>query len=296
MEIDELGCGWHKSYEGKVDKVGDFFTMPPKDDLDKYESMLAEAYLVVLLHTVVSDGGGATGGGVGGGQGEQDLEEDYRVVRTRLDVCVSLQPDNPAVYKMRADMLQRFGHLASKQELVADFEQAIRLAEDDDSGKRLRCDGVDPKQQRAFLIAYCAHQLGGLQHRLKETDAAYEAYKKAVKYADPAFVNLADAHFSLCILAIMRARRAEHVDRPAGMLEAMQHYKQGLKAEKEALKYLPHVQTNVSKNLAKVRRRRGEARVRARAVTSAAVTCWCFGAQTATGAPQALCQVMTCRR
>ncbi len=65
---------------------------------------LAEAYLLVLLHTVVS---------LQGGQ-QHDLEEDYQVVKTRMDVCVNLQPDNPAVYKMRADLLQRFGHLANR--------------------------------------------------------------------------------------------------------------------------------------------------------------------------------------
>ena len=54
MEIDELGCGWKQQFENKLEEIGDFFTLPPKDDRDKYQSMLAEAYLVVLLYTVVS--------------------------------------------------------------------------------------------------------------------------------------------------------------------------------------------------------------------------------------------------
>lgn len=57
-EIDELGCTWKQQFEKKLEQISDFFTLPPKDDVDKYQSMLAEAYLVVLLHTVVSSQGG----------------------------------------------------------------------------------------------------------------------------------------------------------------------------------------------------------------------------------------------
>ena len=35
-------------------RPADFFMLPPKSDRDEYQSMLAEAYLVVLLQTVVS--------------------------------------------------------------------------------------------------------------------------------------------------------------------------------------------------------------------------------------------------
>ncbi len=65
--------------------------------------------------------------------------------------------------------------------------------------------GVDARDQRRYLIAYSAHQLGGLLHRDKQMDAALQAYTKAAEYADPAFVNLADTEFSLCILTLMRA-------------------------------------------------------------------------------------------
>lgn len=46
VEIDELGCVWKTSFEAKLEQIGEFFTYPPKDDRDKYHSMLAEAYLV----------------------------------------------------------------------------------------------------------------------------------------------------------------------------------------------------------------------------------------------------------
>ncbi len=34
---------------------------------------------------------------------DQDVQEDYKVVKSRMDVCAQLQKDNPMVYKMRAD-------------------------------------------------------------------------------------------------------------------------------------------------------------------------------------------------
>jgi hypothetical protein len=95
-----------------------------------------------------------------------------------MDECVRLQPRNPMTYKLRADMLQRFGHLANRTALMQDFQTAIDLAEGDVSGRLLRCEGVDPKEQRSFLLAYCYHQLGSLQHRSKELEAAYQSYSK----------------------------------------------------------------------------------------------------------------------
>lgn len=32
LEVDEMGCGWKKQFETKMEKIGDFFTLPPKDD------------------------------------------------------------------------------------------------------------------------------------------------------------------------------------------------------------------------------------------------------------------------
>lgn len=87
VEIDELGCRWRKKFEKRLEKLGDLFSMPPRNDDDKYCSLLSEAYLVMLLHTVVSEQGGQTA----------DLEEDYQLVKSRLDACVNLRPDNPMV-------------------------------------------------------------------------------------------------------------------------------------------------------------------------------------------------------
>ncbi|KAL6765923.1 hypothetical protein V8C86DRAFT_2451898 [Haematococcus lacustris] len=241
VEIDELGCGWKAKFESKLEQIGDFFSLPMKDDRDRYTSMLAEAYLVCLLYTVLSLMA----------RQEGDVEEDYEVVKTRMDECVRLQPKNPMVYKLRADMLQRFGHLANRLELINDFKQAIDLAEKDVAGKQLNCEGLDPKEQRNYLLAFCHHQLGSLQHRNKELDAAYESYTKAVSYADGDFVNLADCHFSLCILTLLRSKRVETLEKPGVLLQGMRHYKAGLLAEKQVLRYLPFVTTDVSRQLAK---------------------------------------------
>ncbi|KAJ9509739.1 hypothetical protein QJQ45_011263 [Haematococcus lacustris] len=221
VEIDELGCGWKAKFESKLEQIGDFFSLPMKDDRDRYTSMLAEAYLVCLLYTVLSLMA----------RQEGDVEEDYEVVKTRMDECVRLQPKNPM--------------------LINDFKQAIDLAEKDVAGKQLNCEGLDPKEQRNYLLAFCHHQLGSLQHRNKELDAAYESYTKAVSYADGDFVNLADCHFSLCILTLLRSKRVETLEKPGVLLQGMRHYKAGILAEKQVLRYLPFVTTDVSRQLAK---------------------------------------------
>ncbi|GFH09997.1 uncharacterized protein HaLaN_05236, partial [Haematococcus lacustris] len=221
VEVDELGCGWKAKFESKLEQIGDFFSLPMKDDRDRYTSMLAEAYLVCLLYTVLSLMA----------RQEGDVEEDYEVVKTRMDECVRLQPKNPM--------------------LINDFKQAIDLAEKDVAGKQLNCEGLDPKEQRNYLLAFCHHQLGSLQHRNKELDAAYESYTKAVSYADGDFVNLADCHFSLCILTLLRSKRVETLEKPGVLLQGMRHYKAGILAEKQVLRYLPFVTTDVSRQLAK---------------------------------------------
>ncbi len=277
MEIDELGCGWRDGFERKLEQIGVLFSLPPRDDLDKYESMLAEAYLVALLHTVVQQGNQDPASDARATPQERRqqrdaLEADFRVVKSRMDACVALQPDNPAVLMLRASLLQRLGGAAAatRPHLVADLQRAIRLAEEDEGGKRLRCQGLDPKQQRAFLISQCAHRLGGLQQRGKELDAAHQSYLKAAQHAEPAAAHLADTHFSLCILVLMRARPGKHQaaggaggacagggggsnSKPAVLLQAMTHFKDGVRAEREALRWLPHLaHTDVSKALAKV--------------------------------------------
>uniref|UniRef100_A0A7S0RL63 KIF-binding protein n=1 Tax=Chlamydomonas leiostraca TaxID=1034604 RepID=A0A7S0RL63_9CHLO len=242
VEIDEMGCGWKQKFENKLEQIGDFFTLPPKDDRDKYCSMLAEAYLVVLLYTVVTLYG----------KEDNDLEEDYRVVKTRLDVCASLQRDNPMIYKLRADLLQRFGSLADRPSLIKDLRRAITLAEGDKEGKNLKhCEGVDPVAQRAFLLAYCHHALAQLLHKDKDLKGALEHYAKAAEYADPDFVNLADCHFSVTILTLMLAKNVAPLEKPGILVKAMEHYKKGCDAEKRVLRYLPFVSTDVSRKLAK---------------------------------------------
>jgi hypothetical protein len=46
-------------------------------------------------------------------------------------------------------------------------------------------------------------------------------------------VNLADCHFALCILTLMRAKKVEVLDKPGILLKAMQHYKAGVQADKQ---------------------------------------------------------------
>ena len=57
-------------------------------------------YLVLLLNTVVDLYGKP------GPPGE--VEEDYNVVKSRLDECCRLQPRNPVPYKLRGDWCGRF--------------------------------------------------------------------------------------------------------------------------------------------------------------------------------------------
>jgi hypothetical protein len=58
---------------------------------------------------------------------------------------------------------------------------------------------------------------------------------QAVEYSDPDFVNLADCHFALCILTLMRAKKVQTLDKPGILLKAMQHYKAGVQADKQVL-------------------------------------------------------------
>lgn len=70
---------------------------------------------------------------------------------------------------------QRVGSLSDPQTLRAvqrDLETALRLATKDEDGRTLRCSGVDPKQQRLFVMCYCHHQLARIAHQTKDLAAA----------------------------------------------------------------------------------------------------------------------------
>lgn len=122
--------------------------------------------------------------------------QHLQVVETRLNVCAALQPKNPAVYKLRADLLQRFGAKADRDKLVADFKKAIKLAEADKEGVNLlKIEGVEPKEQRDFLLAYCHHQLGSLLHRAKDIEGAFEHYGKAIEHAGELPCTACDRHW-----------------------------------------------------------------------------------------------------
>jgi hypothetical protein len=60
------------------------------------------------------------------------------VVKTRLDACVAAADTDPTMFRLRADFLARFGHMAAKEALVDDYQTAIRLAEDEDNCVKVR--------------------------------------------------------------------------------------------------------------------------------------------------------------
>jgi len=68
VEIDEIACGWQRRFEERLEMVGELFSIELDNKEDIYGSMLAEAYLVLLLYTVVELYG----------KPSQDVEEDYK--------------------------------------------------------------------------------------------------------------------------------------------------------------------------------------------------------------------------
>lgn len=44
--------------------------------------------------------------------------------------------------------------------------------------------------------------------------------------ADPDFVNLAECHFGMCILTLLRAKKVDPLEKPAILVKALNHYKQ----------------------------------------------------------------------
>lgn len=57
VEVDEMACGWQKRFEDKLMLIGELFSSKvdeaKPDPQKEYFSMLSEAYLVLLLYTVV---------------------------------------------------------------------------------------------------------------------------------------------------------------------------------------------------------------------------------------------------
>jgi len=53
---------------------------------------------------------------------------------------------------------QRFGAMADQAAIARDLEKAIQLARADEDGRTLTCGGIDCKQQRLFVLAWCHHQ------------------------------------------------------------------------------------------------------------------------------------------
>mmetsp|Transcript_5234 Transcript_5234/g.11452 ORF Transcript_5234/g.11452 Transcript_5234/m.11452 type:complete len:353 (+) Transcript_5234:92-1150(+) len=239
VEIDEMACGWKKSFEEKLELIGDLFEVPLDNNEDKYHSMLAEAYLVVLLYTVLSLYG----------KTQTDLEEDYEVIKTRLTFCAQLQPKNPMVYKLRGDWSQRFGDHADKDACIADFMKAIKLTEKDTEGANMNLHGLEAHIQRSYILAYCHYHVAGLLQRKKEFDEAREHYEAVLEHADADLPQLPDTYYSLCILTLMGAKKAD--DKVQVLEAATRHYKAALEAEKRLLKWMPSTNADVSKKLAK---------------------------------------------
>ncbi|KAF5830830.1 hypothetical protein DUNSADRAFT_13978 [Dunaliella salina] len=234
VEIDELACSWKKNYLEKMEQmqlIGDFFELPSRNDAEKYYSMLTEAYLVVILYTVLSSYD----------KQEQDVAEDYKVVKSRMDVCVQLQKNNPMIYKLRADFCMRLGAVADEKLIQKDLETAIQMAEADEDGRTLSCPGVDPKQQRLFVLTWCHHQLGCLARKAMNLPRAKEHFELAIKYADPHYVGLAYCYFCLCIITLMSVKKAEPEERPGITLQAISIFQDGVAAEKRTLRYVPMI-------------------------------------------------------
>ncbi len=116
------------------------------------------------------------------------------MVKSRLDRCLKIQPDNPVALKLRADWCMRFGpQLADTDQCMRDLKkaggaerwgatgcqssstfslilialQAIKLCDADPEGATLTVHaiGFDPKEQRSYLLACCHYKLAGFMQR-----------------------------------------------------------------------------------------------------------------------------------
>lgn len=79
------------------------------------------------------------------GKPSDQEEEDYKVVKTRLDECCRLQPKNAAVFKLRGDWLSKFPKQVNVDQCIRDLRMAIRLVESDPNGSHLYTQGIDPQ-------------------------------------------------------------------------------------------------------------------------------------------------------
>jgi len=64
------------------------------------------------------------------------------------------------------------GSLADTKQIEKDLATAIRLAGSDEDGRTLKCPGVDPKQQRLFVMCWSHHQLARLAHKARDLPRA----------------------------------------------------------------------------------------------------------------------------
>ena len=135
----QVACGWRKQFESRVDQIGDLFTRTAKD-VSPYYSNLTEAYLVVMLFTLLELQQKKVG----------DVAEDVQTVKSRMDVCIAMQPRNPVTYKLRGDFLRRFGDAGNLDNCILDFRTAIRLADSDPTGANLNTHGLDPVKMRRW--------------------------------------------------------------------------------------------------------------------------------------------------
>ncbi|GAX81532.1 hypothetical protein CEUSTIGMA_g8960.t1 [Chlamydomonas eustigma] len=227
VEIDEVACGWKTKFEERLELIGDLFSLNLTEQQDIYHSMMAEAYLVLLLYTVVDLYG----------KPSMDVEEDYRVVKSRMDRCVQLQPKNPVTLKLRADWTMRFPAFADTDACLRDYIEAIRLAESDPDGKDINANGVDPTIQRSFILAFCHYKSGGLLQKKKDFEAARHHYEEAIKHADGDLPFVPEAHFCLSVLAMIDVRPNE--DRLAALSRASRHYRNGFEAAKKLKRWMP---------------------------------------------------------
>eukprot|EP00798_Chlamydomonas_sp_ICE-L_P005253 gene5253-18485_t len=103
VELDSSACGWKYKLQDKMEMVGHLFMLPlHKSGEDNYHAL----------------------------KPQENVEGDFRIVQSRLATCVKVQPENPVVYKLRADWSQQFGDLADKEAVYQDYKKAIRWVVD----------------------------------------------------------------------------------------------------------------------------------------------------------------------
>lgn len=243
VEIDEACCGWKGQWEAKLSLVGSLFAAKDapsgKDDL--YTSFLAEAYFVLLLYKVVE---------IYGKPSDQE-EEDFKVVKSRLDECCKLQPKNAVIFKLRGDWTSRFPNHSNVDQSIKDLRMAIRLCESDPDASHLYTEGVDKQEYREFVLTSCHFVLASLLQRKQDWSNAAEHYRMTLKHADEDYIQLADTHYSLVVLTFMMADGgADAEGRKAILNVAKEHLKKGDAAVKRLRRWMPTRSYEVPRRLA----------------------------------------------